>query len=117
MVVFINDILVYSKTREEHTIHLRIVLQTLRNYELCAKKEMSNFWMTKVKFLGHAVSQEGIYVHPAKIDAILLWQRPKQMMKICSFIKLARHYHNFVKNFSKIATELANLTRKDVRFE
>ena len=71
VVVFIDDILVYSKTREEHVNHLRIVLQTLRDHQLYAKREKLDFWMTEVKFLGHVVSQEGISVDPAKIDAIL----------------------------------------------
>ena len=74
IVVFIDDILVYSKTREEHADHLRIVLQTLRDHQLYAKKEKCDFWMTKVKFLGHVVSQEGISIDLAKIDATLQWE-------------------------------------------
>ena len=79
MVVFINDILVYFKTRDEHATLLRIVLQTLRDHQLYAKKEKCDFWMTEVKFLGHVISQEGITVNPTKIDAILQWQQPKIM--------------------------------------
>ena len=69
--VFIDDISVYSKTRDEHETYLRIVLQTLRDHQLFAKKEKCNFWMTGVKFLGHVVSLEGILVDPAKVEAIL----------------------------------------------
>ena len=74
VVVFIDDILVYSKTKEEHVNHLRIVLQTLRDHLLYAKREKCDFWMTKVKFLGHVVSQEEISVDVVKIDAILQWE-------------------------------------------
>ena len=70
-VVFIDDILVYSKTREEHATHLRIILQTLKEHQLFAKSEKYDFWMTEVKFLGHVVSQEGVLVDPTKIETIL----------------------------------------------
>ena len=117
VVVFIDDILIYSKTREEHANHLRTVLQTLKDHQLYAKKEKWDFCMTEVKFLGHVVSQEGIFVNPAKIDAILQWERPKNVMEIRSFLELAGYYHCFIKNFSRIAAPLTRLTRKDVRFE
>ena len=74
IVLFIDDILVYSKTKEEHANHLRIVLQTLRDHHMYAKREKCDFWMTEVKFLGHVVSQEGISIDAAKIDAILKWE-------------------------------------------
>ena len=80
--VFIDDILVYSKTKEEHATHLRTVLQTLRENQLFTKWEKCDFWMTEVKFLGHVVSQEGVLVDPAKIDAILQWERPKNVTEI-----------------------------------
>ena len=69
--VFIDDILVYSKTREEHADHLRIVLQTLRDHQLFAKREKCDFWIREVKFLGHVVSQEGISIDPAKVEVII----------------------------------------------
>ena len=83
--VFIDDILVYSKTREEHADHLRIVLQTLRDHQLFAKREKCDFWMRKVKFLGHVVFQEGLSVDPAKVKAIIQWERPKNVSEIRSF--------------------------------
>ena len=69
--VFIDDILIYSKTREEHANHMRIFFQTLRDHQLYAKNEKFDFWMAEVKVLGHVVSQEGILVDPTKFDAIL----------------------------------------------
>lgn len=102
MVVFIDDILVYSKTQEKYAKHFRIVLQTLRNHQHYSSREKCDLWMTKVKFLGHVVSQEGISIDSAKIDAILQWERPRNLSKIHSFLSLARYYCRFVENFSKI---------------
>ena len=79
-----------------------------------AKKEKCDFWMREVKFPGHTVSQEGIFVDPAKVEAIIQWQRPKNVFKIPSFLGLAGYNRRFVENFSKIA---APLTRKDVQFD
>ena len=87
--MFIDDILVYSKTREAHATHLRIVLQTLRDHQLFAKKEKCDFWMKEVKYLGHVVFQEGVSVDPAKVEAILQWERHKNVLEIRSFLKLA----------------------------
>ena len=117
MVVFIDDILVYSKIREEHANHLRIIIQTLEDHQLYAKREKCDFLMTEVKFLGHVVSQEEISVDLAKIDTILQWERPKNVMEIHRFLRLVGYYRCFVKNFSRIAALLTRLTRKVVRFE
>ena len=117
MVVFIDDILIYSKTRDEHVNHIRIVLQTLQDHWLYAKREKCDFWMTEIKFLEHVVSQEGISVDPAKIDAILQWEQPKNVTEIHSFLGWAGYYRHFVENFSRIAAQLTMLTRKDVIFE
>ena len=95
---------------------MRTILQTLREHQLFAKREKCDFWMTKVKFLGHIVSQEGISVDPAKIDAILQHERPMNITEIRSFLGLARYYRRFVEGFSRIAALLTRLTRKDVRF-
>ncbi|XP_006854885.2 uncharacterized protein LOC18444659, partial [Amborella trichopoda] len=113
VVVFIDDILVYSKTREDHAEHLTTVLQTLRDHQLYAKKEKCEFWMTEVKFLGHVLSQDGITVDPAKIDSILQWERPKNVTEVRSFLGLAGYYRRFVENFSRTAMPLTKLTRKE----
>ena len=101
--VFIDDILVYSKTQEKLEEHLRIVLQTLRENRLFAKREKCDFWMIEVKFLGHVISQEGISVDPSKIEAVLRWERSRNVSEIKSFLGLAGYYRRFVKNFSCIA--------------
>ncbi|KAL5547177.1 hypothetical protein UlMin_006864 [Ulmus minor] len=116
VIVFIDDILVYSKTQEEHEEHLRIVLQTLRENKLFAKREKCDFWITEVKFLGHVISQEGISVDPSKIEAVLRWERPKNVSEIRSFLGLAGYYRRFVENFSRIAMPLTRLTKKEVKY-
>jgi len=86
--VFIDDILIYSKTLEEHAHHLRIVLEVLGKKELYAKLKKCKFWLGKVEFLGHIVSREGISVDPQKIKAITQWPRPKNATEVRSFLGL-----------------------------
>ena len=117
VVVFVDDILVYSRSFEEHEEHLRIVLGVLRSSQLYAKFEKCEFWQTEVKFLGHVVSKEGVAVDPSKIDAVLSWNRPNTITEIRSFLGLAGYYRRFIEGFSRIASPLTRLTRKDVPFE
>jgi hypothetical protein len=104
MVVFIDDILVYSKNEEEHAEHLRIVLQRLRDHKLYAKLSKCEFWLDSVKFLGHTISNEGVSVDPSKVQEVMEWRPPKSAHQIRSFLGLAGYYHRFVLDFSRIAT-------------
>ncbi|XP_074288176.1 putative mitochondrial protein AtMg00860 [Silene latifolia] len=117
VVVFIGDILVYSKTKEEHEEHLRIILQTLREHQLYAKLSKCEFWLEKVSFLGHVISREGVVMDPTKIEAVSKWVAPKNVAEIRSFLGLAGYYRRFVKDFSKIARLLTSLMRKENRFK
>ncbi|EOY03326.1 DNA/RNA polymerases superfamily protein [Theobroma cacao] len=117
VVVFIDDILIYSKSREEHEQHLKIVLQILREHRLYAKFSKCEFWLESVAFLGHVVSKEGIRVDTKKIEAVEKWPRPTSVSEIRSFVGLAGYYRRFVKDFSKIVAPLTKLTRKDTKFE
>ena len=96
VVVFIDDILVYSKDAQEHEQHLRIVLETLREKKLYAKLSKCDFWLKEVSFLGHIVSAEGIRVDPAKIEAVVNWKSPQNVTKVRSFLGLAGYYRRFV---------------------
>ncbi|KAA3474290.1 Transposon Ty3-I Gag-Pol polyprotein [Gossypium australe] len=117
VVVFIDDILIYSQDEIEHAEHLRIVLQTLPDKKLYAKFSKCEFWLCEVSFLGDIVSASGIRVDPSKISAILEWKPPKNMSEVRSFLGFAGYYQRFVKGFSMIATPLTKLLQKDVKFE
>ncbi|KAI3747092.1 hypothetical protein L6452_09537 [Arctium lappa] len=116
VIVFIDDILVYSKNEEEHEQHLREVLEVLRRERLYAKFSKCDFWLPEVQFLGHTVSKEGVKVDPAKIEAMTNWEPPKNPSEIRSFLGLAGYYRRFIQDFSKIASSLTILTRKNVKF-
>ena len=106
VILFIDDILVYSSNAEEHAFHLWIILQTLRDRQLYAKVSKCEFWLSEVVFLGHVVSGNGIFS-----------ERPRNVTKIRSFLGLAGYYRQFVEYFSLIAAALTQLTRKGVKFE
>ena len=117
VIVFIDDILIYSQSETEHEHHLRIVLQRLREHRLYAKFSKCEFWLPQVSFLGHIVSKDGILVDPSKIEVVKNWPKPTSVTKVQSFLGLASYYKRFVEGFSKIATPLTELTRKSNRFE
>ncbi|TYJ96909.1 pol protein [Cucumis melo var. makuwa] len=116
VIVFIDDILIYSKMEAEHEEHLRMVLQTLRDNKLYAKFSKCEFWLKQVSFLGHVVSKAGVSVNPAKIEAVTSWTRPSTVNEVRSFLGLVGYYRRFVDNFSRIATPLTQLTRKGAPF-
>ena len=117
VILFIDDILVYSKNVEEHVFHLRIILQTFKEKQLYAKFSMCEFWLNEVVFLGHVVFGNGVFINPRKVESIVKWERLKNVTKIESFLGLARHYRRFVEHFSLIPVPLTLLTRKWVKFE
>nr|GEZ94658.1 hypothetical protein [Tanacetum cinerariifolium] len=116
VIVFINDILVYSNTKEEHEEYLRIVLGTLRQDKLYAKFSKCEFWLGQVAFFGHIVSADGITMDPAKVEAITKWPRPKTVTEVRSFLGLAGYYRRFVEGFSRLALPLTKLMRKGEKF-
>ena len=115
--VFVDDILIYPQFEEEHEDHLRIVLQALKDHRLYAKFSKCGFWLTKVKFLGHVVSASGASTDPDKVEAVMIWEKPKSVFDIRSFLGLAGYYRRFIEDFSLLATPMTRLTRKGVKFE
>jgi hypothetical protein len=117
VVVFIDDILVYSKTKEEHAEHLRLVLGTLREHQLYAKFSKCEFWLKEVGFLGHVISAGGVSVDPSKITSILERKAPTNPTEVQAFLGLAGYYQKFVEGFSSIARPITQLLKKDKKFE
>ncbi|XP_040861404.1 uncharacterized protein [Glycine max] len=116
VVVFIDDILVYSRNKEEHEKHLRIVLHILRDRKLFAKLSKCEFWLEKVQFLGHVISKDGVAVDPNKVESVMEWQQPTTPTEVRSFLGLAGYYRKFIEGFSKLALPLTKLTRKNEKF-
>ena len=106
VIIFINDILIFSKCQEDHEEHLRIVFQILREKKLYAKFKKCEFWLDQVMFLGHVIFKAGIYVDPSKVEAVVDWARPTNVSEVKIFLGLAGYYRRFVKGFSRIAFPL-----------
>src|SRR3954462_13361361 len=116
VVVFIDDIIIYSKSEEEHAEHLRVVLELLKEKKLYAKLSKCEFWLSEVSFLGHVISKDGIAVDPTKVEAVSQWEASKSVSEIRSFLGLASYYRKFIEGFSKLALPLTKLTRKGQAF-
>jgi hypothetical protein len=116
VVVFIDDILIYSENEEEHAEHLRIILTRLREHQLYAKFSKCEFWLREVPFLGHVLSDGGIMVDPTKVQEVLNWKAPTSVHEVRSFLGLAGYYRRFIPDFSKIAKPMTRLLQKDTRF-
>ncbi|GJT96059.1 putative reverse transcriptase domain-containing protein [Tanacetum coccineum] len=116
VIVFIDDILIYLKNKQEHEEHLKLILELLKKEELYAKFSKCEFWIPKVQFLGHVIDSEGIHVDPAKIESIKDWTSPKSPTEIRQFLGLAGYYRRFIEGFSKITKPMTKLTQKKVKF-
>jgi len=116
VVVFIDDILIYSEDRDVHAGHLRVVQGILREHKLYGKLSKCEFWLDEVQLLCHVISAQGISVDPAKIETVVKWERPQTVTEVRSFLGLAGYYRRFVEGFSKLVSPLTQLTRKDQPF-
>jgi hypothetical protein len=117
VVVFIDDILVFSQNEEEHKEHLRMVLQQLRDCRLYAKLSKCDFWISEVLFSGHIINWDGLAVDPKKVVDILDWKAPRDVCRIKSFIEMAGYYRRFIEGFSKTARPMIALLAKKVEFK
>ncbi|GJR09498.1 putative reverse transcriptase domain-containing protein [Tanacetum coccineum] len=114
--LFIDDILIYTRNKEEYADHLRIILELLRKEKLYAKFSKCDFWISIMQFLRHVIDSQGIHVDPAKIEAVKNWASPTTPIKVRHFLGLAGYYQRFIKDFSKIAKSLTELTQKNKKY-
>jgi hypothetical protein len=111
VVVFIEDIVVYSTNHVEHEVHLKTVTEKLGEKKLFAKLKKCEFWLEEVSFLGHVASKNGLTVDPAKVQAVVEWERPTSLREIRSFLGLASYYRRFIEGFSSLSGPLTTLTK------
>ncbi|GKE41792.1 putative reverse transcriptase domain-containing protein [Tanacetum coccineum] len=116
VIVFIDDILIYSRNKEEHANHLRIILELLKKEKLYAKFSKCDFWIRIVQFLRHLIDSQGLHVDPAKIEAVKNWTSPTTPTEIRQFLGHTGYYQRFIKDFSKIAKSLTELTQKNKKY-
>jgi hypothetical protein len=116
VVVFIDDILIYSKNEEEHAKHLWIVLMRFREHQVYAKFSKCTFWLEEIQFLGHVLSTKGIAVDPSKVN-ILEWKSPTSVHQVRSFLGLVGYYRRFIPDFSKIVKPITGLLKNDAKFD
>jgi hypothetical protein len=114
--VYCDDILIFSKTREEHLVHVRMVLETLRHHQLYAKASKCQFGRSSVGFLGHVISEHGVAVDPRKVAAVAEWATPQSCTDVRRFVGLANYYRKFVLRFSALAAPLTALCSPRARF-
>ncbi|GJS21218.1 hypothetical protein Tco_0449850 [Tanacetum coccineum] len=117
VIMFIDNILIYSRNKKEHEEHLKTILELLKKEELYAKFSKCEFWINTVKFLGHVIDSSGIHVDPAKIEAVKNWASPTTPSEIRQFLGLAGYYRRFIEGFSKIAKPMTELTQKNQKFD
>ncbi|GJY22427.1 putative reverse transcriptase domain-containing protein [Tanacetum coccineum] len=117
VIVFIDEIFIYSKSKEDHEEHLKIILGLLKKEKLYAKFSKCDFWLDSVQFLGHVIDSKGIHFDPSKIEAIKNWAAPTTPTELRQFLGLAGYYRRFIKGFSLIAKPLTKLTQKNKKYE
>ena len=116
VVCFLDDILIFSKSAEEHKKHVKLVLDRLRKYKFFAKLKKCEFFKSKVTFLGHDISAEGVRVNAAKVASVTKWPVPRDLTDVRSFVGFCQFYNKFIRNFAIVAKPLTDLTRKDIGF-
>ena len=116
VIVFLDDILIYSKTLEEHQKHVSTIMEILRREKLYAKESKCELFKTEVEFLGHIVGRSGLRMMEDKMKAVVEWPAPTKATEVRSFLGTVGYYRKFIKNFSGIAAPLTDLTKDTVKF-
>ncbi|XP_026550419.1 uncharacterized protein LOC113432508, partial [Notechis scutatus] len=117
VVVYLTDILIYSRSRDSHLQHIRLVLQCLREHQLYAKLEKCLFFHTSIEFLGHIICPEGITMDPRKVEALCSWEPPRRMKDFQCLLGFANYYLTFILGFAKLTGPITQLLRKKVPFQ
>ncbi|GJP77650.1 hypothetical protein CLOP_g8005 [Closterium sp. NIES-67] len=117
MVVYLDDILIYSRDMKQHVEHLRHVFEILRRERFYVKVSKSEFAFEKVQFLGHVVSTQGVHVDPKKVEAVRTWKTPENVKELQQFLGFANYYNRFVPQYAKLATPLTNLLKKNTPYK
>ncbi|GJW00264.1 putative reverse transcriptase domain-containing protein [Tanacetum coccineum] len=117
VIVFIDDILIYSKNKKEHEKHLKIILELLKKEQLYAKFSKCDFWLESIQFLDYVINNKGVHVDPAKVEAIRNWSAPTTPKEVRQFLGLAGYYRRFIKGFLLISKPLTKLTQKNKKYE
>ncbi|XP_068504172.1 uncharacterized mitochondrial protein AtMg00860-like [Phaseolus vulgaris] len=116
VLLFFDDILVYSPSWKNHLLHLELVLQLLQKHQLCAKLSKCSFGLQQVDYLGHTVSGQGVAMDKAKVQAVLQWPVPQNLKQLKGFLGLIGYYRKFIKSYAVIVAALTNLLKKDIFF-
>ena len=111
VIVFLDDILIYSNSEEEHEHHLRLVLHVLREHQLYAKLSKCSFYQKQIHYLGHIISEQGIAIDPKKIEAIRRWPTPRNVSEVISSMGLAGYYRRFIVWFSRISHPITSFQK------
>nr|GEW17046.1 putative reverse transcriptase domain-containing protein [Tanacetum cinerariifolium] len=117
VIVFFDDILIYSKNKEDHEEHLKTILELLKNEKLYAKFSKCDFWLEYVHFLGYVIDSDGVHIDPTKVEAIRNWSAPTMPTKVRQFLGLAGYYRRFIEGFLLISKPLSKLTQKNKKYE
>jgi hypothetical protein len=111
VLLFMNDILIYSRTLDDHVQHIRLVLQTLLQHKLFLKFKKCAFAQQNIEYLGHVISNDGVSTDPSKIDAMVNWHVPKYLTEVRGFLDLTDYYRKFVRNYGILAKPLTSLLK------